>query len=164
MTAEAGIIAVHRIFVTMQTAQTLLSPETNYDMDVDGNETNATTEINDMSQINQDLALKLVFEQGSVAAFLAGTPLPFTEEDLAPLCITNEDFLLAIKKVQPSSKREGFATVPGVTWDDIGALQSVREELRMAVVEPVKHPEFFERVGINAPVGVLLYGPPGIYY
>ncbi|KAK9761040.1 Ribosome biogenesis ATPase rix7 [Basidiobolus ranarum] len=72
-----------------------------------------------------------------------------------------EDFKEALTKVQPSSKREGFATVPDVSWDDIGALQSVRDELRMAVVEPIKHPEFFRKVGIQAPAGVLLWGPPG---
>ncbi|KAJ1672532.1 Ribosome biogenesis ATPase rix7, partial [Spiromyces aspiralis] len=80
---------------------------------------------------------------------------------LAPLAITNVDFVEALKKVQPSAQREGFATVPGVTWQDIGALDRVRDELRMAVVEPIKHPEFFARVGITAPSGVLLWGPPG---
>ncbi|KAI7898690.1 P-loop containing nucleoside triphosphate hydrolase protein [Cokeromyces recurvatus] len=86
---------------------------------------------------------------------------PLTEAQLESLAITHEDFKHALKKVQPSSKREGFATVPDVTWDDIGALQFVRDELRMAVVEPINHPEFFERVGITNPAGVLLWGPPG---
>ena len=36
--------------------------------------------------------------------------------------------------VQPSAKREGFATVPDVTWDDIGALDDVREELKMSIL------------------------------
>ena len=36
--------------------------------------------------------------------------------------------------VQPSSKREGFVTVPDVTFDDIGALKDVREELNMAIL------------------------------
>jgi hypothetical protein len=39
-----------------------------------------------------------------------------------------------LKSVQPSSKREGFATVPDVTFDDIGALRDVREELSMAIL------------------------------
>jgi ribosome biogenesis ATPase len=84
-----------------------------------------------------------------------------TPAQLESLAITSDDFQLALLKVQPSSKREGFATVPDVNWDDIGALQFVRDELRMAVVEPINHPEFFERVGITAPAGVLLWGPPG---
>ncbi|GAN04479.1 AAA-domain-containing protein [Mucor ambiguus] len=86
---------------------------------------------------------------------------PLTEAQLESLAITHEDFKHSLKKVQPSSKREGFATVPDVSWDDIGALQYVRDELRMAVVEPINHPEFFERVGITNPAGVLLWGPPG---
>lgn len=36
--------------------------------------------------------------------------------------------------VQPSAKREGFATVPDVTWDDVGALEAVREELSYAIL------------------------------
>ena len=70
---------------------------------------------------------------------------------------------LALKQVQPSSKREGFATVPDVTvtWADIGALHSIREELHMAIVQPIRHPELFSAVGIEAPCGVLLWGPPG---
>ncbi|RDL39027.1 p-loop containing nucleoside triphosphate hydrolase [Venustampulla echinocandica] len=71
------------------------------------------------------------------------------------------DFLAAVPKVQPSAKREGFATIPDTTWSHIGALHSVREQLEMAIVEPIKRPESFARVGITAPTGVLLWGPPG---
>jgi len=81
--------------------------------------------------------------------------------ELESIAITNEDFLQAIPKVQPSSKREGFATIPDTTWENIGALHSVREELKMAIVEPIKRPDRYERVGITAPSGVLLWGPPG---
>ncbi|CCU77253.1 AAA family ATPase/60S ribosome export protein Rix7/60S ribosome export protein/Rix7 [Blumeria hordei DH14] len=75
--------------------------------------------------------------------------------------VTYEDFILATSKVQPSAKREGFATIPDTTWSHIGALHSVREQLEMAIVEPIKRPEMFARVGITAPAGVLLWGPPG---
>ena len=71
------------------------------------------------------------------------------------------DFEKALKKVQPSAKREGFAVVPEVTWEDVGALYRVRDELRLAVVEPMRHPELFAAMGISTPAGVLLYGPPG---
>ncbi|KAJ1973294.1 Ribosome biogenesis ATPase rix7 [Dimargaris verticillata] len=97
----------------------------------------------------------------SISAFLQAHPDPLTAEELEPLAITQEDFIQALAKVQPSSKREGFATVPDVSWDDIGALSHIREELRMAVVEPIRHPEYFAQVGITAPAGVLLWGPPG---
>ncbi|KAH0146532.1 AAA-domain-containing protein, partial [Aureobasidium melanogenum] len=63
--------------------------------------------------------------------------------------------------ITPSSKREGFATIPDTTWEDIGALTSVREELQTAIVEPIKSPDLYAAVGISAPTGVLLWGPPG---
>ncbi len=63
--------------------------------------------------------------------------------------------------MQPSSKREGFATVPDVSWADVGALHETRDELCMAIVEPIKRPELFRAVGVSASSGVLLWGPPG---
>ncbi|KIY52053.1 AAA-domain-containing protein [Fistulina hepatica ATCC 64428] len=97
----------------------------------------------------------------SIAHFLRSHPDPLTEAQLAPLCITMADFALALKEVQPSSKREGFATVPDVTWADIGALHGIREELHMAIVQPIRRPALFGAVGIVAACGVLLWGPPG---
>jgi ribosome biogenesis ATPase len=82
-------------------------------------------------------------------------------EQLDSIAITNVDFITAIPKIQPSSKREGFATIPNTTWSDIGALHSIRDELQMTIVEPIKRPERYEQVGITSPTGVLLWGPPG---
>ncbi|XP_064412618.1 nuclear valosin-containing protein-like isoform X1 [Latimeria chalumnae] len=87
------------------------------------------------------------------------TPLP--EEQLQKLCIHMEDFTVSISSVQPSAKREGFATVPDVTWADIGALEEIREELTMAILAPVQNPDQFKALGLIAPAGVLLAGPPG---
>jgi ribosome biogenesis ATPase len=87
--------------------------------------------------------------------------VPLTPEQLQPLYVTMSDFLSAIPHVQPSSKREGFATVPDVSWSDIGALANIREELTLSVLEPISHPERFEALGLPLPAGVLLYGPPG---
>lgn len=81
--------------------------------------------------------------------------------DDAAIAITIDDFQTALPKIQPSAKREGFATIPETTWAQIGALHPVREELLTAIVEPIKSPEKYERVGITAPTGVLLWGPPG---
>jgi ribosome biogenesis ATPase len=82
-------------------------------------------------------------------------------EEAQPVFVSNADFFTALPKIQPSSKREGFATIPDTTWADIGALGGVREELVTAIVEPIKNPEIYARVGITAPTGVLLWGPPG---
>ena len=97
----------------------------------------------------------------SIASFLRAHPAPLTPDQLSPLSISNADFQLALSQVQPSSKREGFTTVPDVTWSNVGSLQAIREELRMAIVQPVRHPEIFEAIGIANPCGVMLWGPPG---
>lgn len=97
----------------------------------------------------------------SIAHFLNAHPAPLTPEQLAPLLITPEDFMHALKQVQPSAQREGFATVPDVTWADIGALHGTRDALQMAIVLPLRRPLLFRSVGIAAPCGVLLWGPPG---
>uniref|UniRef100_A0A668AUN1 Nuclear VCP like n=1 Tax=Myripristis murdjan TaxID=586833 RepID=A0A668AUN1_9TELE len=84
-----------------------------------------------------------------------------SEEELAGLSIHMSDFQASLANVQPSAKREGFATVPDVTWDDVGALQDIREELTMAIMAPVHFPDQFKTLGLSAPSGVLLAGPPG---
>ncbi|KAG7210368.1 hypothetical protein KM043_011903 [Ampulex compressa] len=86
---------------------------------------------------------------------------PLSPERLANLCIEHGDFEVALRVVQPSAKREGFATVPDVTWDDIGSLQDIRQELQMAILAPVRHSEHFTALGLTAATGVLLCGPPG---
>ncbi|KAJ5226745.1 uncharacterized protein N7469_006751 [Penicillium citrinum] len=82
-------------------------------------------------------------------------------EETEEISISNADFFTALPKIQPSSKREGFATVPDTTWSDIGALGGIRDELSTAIVEPIKNPDIYANVGITAPTGVLLWGPPG---
>ncbi|PKU37669.1 hypothetical protein llap_12024 [Limosa lapponica baueri] len=86
---------------------------------------------------------------------------PLPEDQLQKLCIEMNDFIVALSSVQPSAKREGFVTIPDVTWADIGALEDVREELTMAILAPVRNPEQFKALGLTTPAGVLLAGPPG---
>ncbi|PYH64854.1 putative AAA family ATPase/60S ribosome export protein Rix7 [Aspergillus vadensis CBS 113365] len=82
-------------------------------------------------------------------------------DETQTVLVSNADFFTALPKIQPSSKREGFATIPDTTWADIGALGGIRDELSTAIVEPIKNPEIYANVGITAPTGVLLWGPPG---
>ena len=86
---------------------------------------------------------------------------PLRAGELAGLAITAEDFSRALTRVQPSAQREGFTTTPEVTWEDVGSLTEVREELAFSVVEPIAHPKRFHAMGLAASTGVLLYGPPG---
>lgn len=86
---------------------------------------------------------------------------PFSVDELSGCSVSMDDIMKALGTIQPSALREGFATRPDVTWADVGALEDVREELMMAVVEPIRRHELFSALGLRAPAGVLLYGPPG---
>lgn len=77
------------------------------------------------------------------------------------LMITQEDLVAAISMVQPSAKREGFTTIPDTLWSHVGALDNVRKELRMAIVQHIADPERYAKLGWSTPSGVLLWGPPG---
>lgn len=90
-----------------------------------------------------------------------GPPEPYSEQELADLAVEMSDFHVALTRVQPSALREGFATVPNVSWDDVGALAEVRAELDSAVCEPIRKADLFREWGLTVPVGVLLFGPPG---
>lgn len=73
---------------------------------------------------------------------------------------------MAVIELLPSQKDPsvlGFEVIerPAVTYDDIGGLKEQLRELREAIELPLKHPDLFEKVGIDPPKGVLLYGPPG---
>ncbi|KAG6872542.1 hypothetical protein C0995_009003 [Termitomyces sp. Mi166 len=170
LTGAAGIIAVKRIFKQLSEGTLILPdcipipiqppPDQDVAMVIDqppfnGTDSPSKPTIAPFSHLVSNAT------PGSIAHFLNAHPDPLTEEQLAPLCINASDFLEALKHVQPSSKREGFATVPDVTWADVGALHGTREELHMAIVQPIKKPELFNAVGISAACGVLLWGPPG---
>lgn len=106
-----------------------------------------------------ELTLHLTLD--NMIKWLQNDVQPMTEEELERLAITRDDFLDAVKHVQPSAKREGFITVPDVTWEDIGSLQDIRNELKLAILAPVKFPEKLLKLGLQSPSGVLLCGPPG---
>jgi len=84
-----------------------------------------------------------------------------SKEILQKIQITDEDFKEALKEVRPSALREVQVQVPNISWDDVGGLDELKEELREAIEWPIKHKEAFEYVDIESPKGVLLYGPPG---
>lgn len=87
--------------------------------------------------------------------------LPYTPEQLTGLAIRHDDFVKALKTTKPCAVREGIVTVPDVTWDDVGSLSQVRKDLQLAVLAPVKYPDQLKKLGLAAPSGVLLCGPPG---
>lgn len=86
---------------------------------------------------------------------------PLTRNELQDLSVTVEDFHKAIKKVQPSVQREGFATVPGISWEDVGGMEEIKNEISFSITQPISHPEYFQALNISLATGILLYGPPG---
>ncbi|UCD04201.1 MAG: CDC48 family AAA ATPase [Candidatus Woesearchaeota archaeon] len=83
------------------------------------------------------------------------------KEVLEKLIVNRADFKQGLKLVRPSGMREIFIETPKVKWEDIGGLEDVKQELKEAVEWPLKNPEVFDRMGIKAPRGIFLYGPPG---
>ena len=60
-----------------------------------------------------------------------------------------------------AEKGETLRGVPQVTYEDIGGIRDEIKKVREMIELPLRHPEIFEKLGIEAPKGVLLYGPPG---
>ncbi len=88
------------------------------------------------------------------------------EEEIPPeimekIVVTKKDFQNALRNIEPSALREVFVEVPEVRWNDIGGLESVKQELIEAVEWPLKYPEAFEAINTRPSKGVLLFGPPG---
>jgi transitional endoplasmic reticulum ATPase len=83
------------------------------------------------------------------------------QEVLDDLYVRREDFVAALKRVQPSAMREVMVQVPNVRWDDIGGIGEAIDTLKEGIELPLKHPEAFRRLGIRPAKGFLLYGPPG---
>jgi transitional endoplasmic reticulum ATPase len=82
-------------------------------------------------------------------------------EVLENLSVRQDDFLSAMKRIQPSALREIMIQVPNVGWDDIGGQDEARTRLREGVELPLKSPQSFRRIGIRPAKGFLLFGPPG---
>jgi len=75
--------------------------------------------------------------------------------------VTMDDFKAAYREITPTAMREVYIEIPSVYWDDIGGLEDVKHRLRESVEWPLKKPEIFKRMGIRAPKGIMLFGPPG---
>nr|XP_048320110.1 cell division control protein 48 homolog C-like [Ziziphus jujuba var. spinosa] len=86
---------------------------------------------------------------------------PWLDEAIGKLTITMDDIEKALKKVQPSSKREGFSTIPDVKWEDVGGLNDIRETFKRFIVNSIKYPEINKIFGGDIETRFLLFGPPG---
>ncbi len=96
-------------------------------------------------------------EGDEISVIILGSSIDFKVSKVTPK---------AIVRVEPTTKLSIHASgaiekKPRVTYEDIGGLRSQIERLREIVELPLRHPEVFQRLGIEPPTGILLYGPPG---
>jgi transitional endoplasmic reticulum ATPase len=89
----------------------------------------------------------------------AAAQIPY--EALAKLEVHMQDFLEALREVEPSAIREVFVEVPEVRWDEVGGLADIKRQLIEAVEWPLKYAELYRQAAVAAPRGILLSGPPG---
>ena len=82
-------------------------------------------------------------------------------ETLNKIEVKWDDFVTALKDMQPSTMREVLIEKPNVKWDDIGALEDAKQELKEAVEWPLKYGKIFSHMNAEPPKGILMYGPPG---
>jgi len=82
-------------------------------------------------------------------------------ETLNKIIVKMQDFIDVVNEMEPSAMREVFVEVPDVKWQDIGGLETIKQELREAVEWPLKYQGVFAYADATPPKGILLYGPPG---
>ncbi|KAG0039433.1 hypothetical protein BGZ82_008288 [Podila clonocystis] len=110
----------------------------------------------DLEALCRESALKAVHRNvASLMEDSSGSVSP------AEVKVTMADFKRAFSTNAPSLQRGYGVVVEPVRWTDIGGLESVKTQLRQAVEWPVLYKDTFVRLGLKAPRGILLYGPPG---
>jgi transitional endoplasmic reticulum ATPase len=115
----------------------------------------------DFSNFVKNRLMERTFVEGdSTLVMMLGHAIPFTVTKTRPhgiIRITYETSLQILN--EPVSETKG--AVPRTTYEDIGGLHEEIQRIREMVELPLRHPEIFQRLGIEPPKGVLLHGPPG---
>ena len=91
---------------------------------------------------------------------LFGSALPFLIINTTPSGIVSINEITSIQVKEEAGKTEELEG-PRVSYEDIGGLHEEILKVREMIELPLKHPELFDRLGIDPPKGVLLHGPPG---
>ncbi|HEU5129351.1 MAG TPA: AAA family ATPase [Glycomyces sp.] len=120
-------------------------------------------------KIAEDVGLESVAHRspGYVAADLAtmvreaGVRAAMRAKDGGATALQNSDFDAALESVRPSSMAGDSVELGGLTLDDVGGMEDLKQTLTETVLWPLTYPDAFTRLGIEAPRGILLYGPPG---
>jgi transitional endoplasmic reticulum ATPase len=82
-------------------------------------------------------------------------------ETLRVMDIRSRDFREGMKEIIPTAMREFYVEVSRIKWEDVGGLHNVKRILHDNLIMSIKEPENFSRMGVRAPRGALLFGPPG---
>ena len=82
-------------------------------------------------------------------------------EILEQLVVGRAAMVDGMRNVEPSQMREVMVEVPEVSWEDIGGLNQTKDRLQEMVEWPQRYPDKFEKMGIEVPKGILMYGMPG---
>lgn len=112
----------------------------------------------DLSALTREAAIEAVRRIMPKIDLQSGT---IPAEILESLKVGRDDFLEALKRVQPSAMREVMVQAPDVRWEDVGGLDEAQMRLKEGVELPLRNPDAFRRLGIRPAKGFLLYGPPG---
>ncbi|EZP72114.1 ATPase AAA [Sphingomonas paucimobilis] len=112
----------------------------------------------DLAALTREAAIETVRRFMPRLNLEEGTIPPDVLEELS---VSRDDFMAAIKRVQPSAMREVMVQAPNIGWADIGGLDDAQMRLKEGVELPLKDPDAFRRIGIRPAKGFLLYGPPG---
>ncbi len=105
---------------------------------------------------------RLVIEGQTLRVNLMGNPLTFVISKVMPkgVAVVTDDTEVELKET-PYEPEKGKKEIGDVHYEDIGGLDRELQLVREMIELPLRHPELFERLGIEPPKGVLLYGPPG---
>jgi len=82
-------------------------------------------------------------------------------ETLEVMDISNKDFREGMKEIVPTAMREFYVEVSRIKWEDVGGLHAAKRTLYDNLIMSIKEPESFSKMGVRAPRGALLFGPPG---
>lgn len=82
-------------------------------------------------------------------------------DTLRVMDIRSRDFREGMKEIIPTAMREFYVEVSRIKWEDVGGLHNVKRILHDNLIMSIKEPENFSRMGVRAPRGALLFGPPG---
>jgi len=115
----------------------------------------------DFTNFVKNRLMERTFVEGDTTlVMMLGHAIPFTVTKTRPhgiVRITYETQLQILSEPVPEAK----VGVPRTTYEDIGGLHEEIQRIREMVELPLRHPEIFQRLGIEPPKGVLLHGPPG---